>query len=427
MAQDKSRKFTFKVLSHKASTSIWSPIDGGITAPKGFQASGINARLKASSKPDLALLLAPEDAICAGTFTQSSARANCIDLCQQRLDAMAGKIRAILINSGHANACVGEKGLIDSLRITKTVADSLNLLPDEVLICSTGVIGVRIPIESLLSGVPELVQNLSFNGGPMASQAILTTDLLAKEIAFEAELGGKTVRIGGMAKGSGMIHPNMATMLGYLTCDVGVPIASWQQILRRVVSKSFNAISVDAETSTNDAVLAICSGDYLPEHYLDALEEGLLLTAQHLAKAIARDGEGANCLIEISVVGAKSTQDARIIARSIASSSLVKSAIHGCDPNWGRIISAAGKVGISFKLKEISLWIGPYQLFDSGEPILFDKEVVSAYIRKKLNGDYLLEDCVSIKVQIGTQDYSAIAWGCDLSSEYVEINSKYTT
>ncbi len=236
--------------------TLWSPISGGITAPKGFQASGIAAGLKPSGKPDLALLVAPSNAICAGTFTQSLVRANCVDLCEDRLALTSGKTRAVLINSGQANAFTGKRGLLDSLEASKAIADRLGFLEKEILICSTGVIGQEIPMDKLLLGLDPLVEKLSNQGGSHAANAILTTDLVDKQIAFETTLGGHLVRIGGMAKGSGMIHPNMATMLGFLTCDVSIPKDIWSKIISRVVESSFNSITVDGDTSTNDSFIA---------------------------------------------------------------------------------------------------------------------------------------------------------------------------
>ncbi|MFM7435154.1 MAG: bifunctional glutamate N-acetyltransferase/amino-acid acetyltransferase ArgJ, partial [Vulcanococcus sp.] len=289
----------------------WQPIGGGVTAPEGFQAAAVTAGLKASGKPDLSLLLAPEGTVCAGTFTTSLVRAACVDLCAERLAASGGRARAVLSNSGQANACTGDRGLIDSQRATQALADRLGLAAEEVLICSTGVIGVPIPMDTLLAGLDPLVSALGPEGGAAAATAILTTDLIDKQIALEADLGGRRVRIGGMAKGSGMIHPNMATMLGYLSCDAGVPAEVWQAMVGRAVERSFNAITVDGDTSTNDTFLAFAAGSPLgPEHF-EALEAGLTAVSQHLAKAIARDGEGATCLIEVQVEGAATEAGAR--------------------------------------------------------------------------------------------------------------------
>ncbi|MFM1812911.1 MAG: bifunctional glutamate N-acetyltransferase/amino-acid acetyltransferase ArgJ, partial [Cyanobacteriota bacterium] len=349
----------------------WQPIGGGITAPQGFQAAGITAGLKPSGNPDLSLLLAPAGAVCAGTFTTSLVRAACVDLCAQRLQASGGQARAVLTNSGQANACTGERGLADSLTATAALAARLGLAPDAVLICSTGVIGVPIPMDTLLAGLDPLVAALASDqaAGDAAARAILTTDLIDKQIALEAELGSRRVRIGGMAKGSGMIHPNMATMLGYLSCDAGVPAQAWQAMVSRAVDRSFNAITVDGDTSTNDTYLAFAAGEPLnPEHY-DALEAGVTAVSQHLAKAIARDGEGATCLLEVQVEGASDDAAARAIARTICGSSLVKCAVHGRDPNWGRIVAAAGRAGVPMDPDAVALWLGDHQLMAAGQPL----------------------------------------------------------
>ena len=405
----------------------WHPISGGVTAPAGFLAAGITAGLKASGKPDLSLLLAPEGAVCAGTFTTSLVRAACVDLCAERLQASGGHARAVLTNSGQANACTGDRGLIDSQRATQAMADRLGLAAEEVLICSTGVIGVPIPMDTLLAGLDPLADALSAEGGAAAATAILTTDLVDKQIALEAELGGRRVRIGGMAKGSGMIHPNMATMLGYLTCDAGVPADVWQSMVKRAVDRSFNAITVDGDTSTNDTYLAFAAGEPLsPEHY-EALEAGLTAVSQHLAKAIARDGEGATCLLEVQVEGATDDAAARSIARTICGSSLVKCAVHGRDPNWGRIVAAAGRAGVPVDPDAVALWLGDYQLMTAGQPLPFDRPAASAYMRDRAAGAYLTDDTVLIRIQVGSGSGRGSAWGCDLSDQYVRINADYTT
>jgi glutamate N-acetyltransferase/amino-acid N-acetyltransferase len=405
----------------------WHPISGGVTAPAGFLAAGITAGLKASGKPDLSLLLAPEGAVCAGTFTTSLVRAACVDLCAERLQASGGHARAVLSNSGQANACTGDRGLIDSERATQAMADRLGLSAEEVLICSTGVIGVPIPMEILLAGLDPLADALSAEGGSAAASAILTTDLIDKQIALEAELGGRRVRIGGMAKGSGMIHPNMATMLGYLTCDAGVPADVWQAMVKRAVDRSFNAITVDGDTSTNDTYLAFAAGDPLSPEHFEALEAGLTAVSQHLAKAIARDGEGATCLIEVQVEGASDDAAARAIARTICGSSLVKCAVHGRDPNWGRIVAAAGRAGVPMDPDAVALWLGEHQLVAAGQPLPFDRPAASAYMRERAAGAYLSDDTVLIRIQVGSGSGSGRAWGCDLSDQYVRINADYTT
>ena len=408
-------------------SSVWSPISGGITTPDGFLAAGISAGLKPSGKKDLALVYAPDGACCSGTFTQSVTRAYCVDLCINRLKASKGKIRAVIINSGHANACTGSKGKIDSEIITHELAQRLGISNEEVLICSTGVIGEPIPVERVNSHLDHLINSLDKDAYLDAANAILTTDLQIKQVAYQAVVGGRQISIGGMAKGSGMIHPSMATMLSYITCDAGVDHILWSDMIKRVAKSSFNSITVDGDTSTNDTFLAFSSGAELDPRYLSSLEEGLHITAQYLAKAIARDGEGANCLLEIKVEGTESDLDAHSIARTIASSSLVKTAVHGSDPNWGRIIAALGRAGICFKLSDVQLWIGPYEIFSNGTPHDFDRQIVSNFMKARLKGKYLIDDLISIRLRIGKGKGSATAWGCDLSDQYVRINADYTT
>ncbi len=406
---------------------LWFPLPGGVTAPHGFRAAGTTAGLKASGRPDLALLLAPEGAVCAGTFTTTVVRAACVDLCADRLRASGGRARAVLTNSGQANACTGERGMADSLTATAVLAQRLGLLPEEILICSTGVIGVPIPMDILLAGLDPLVAALSPDGGTAAAQAILTTDLVEKQIAVAAFLDGREVRIGGMAKGSGMIHPDMATMLGTLSCDASVPADVWRGMVKRAVERSFNAITVDGDTSTNDTFLAFAAGEPLESEHFDALETGLTTVAQHLAKAIARDGEGATCLIEARVEGAVDGEAARTIARTICGSSLVKCAIHGRDPNWGRIVAAAGRAGVPFDPEAVALWLGDHQLMAEGQPLAFDRSGASAYMRERAAGAYLADDTVAIRLVVGTGPGEGLAWGCDLSDQYVRINADYTT
>jgi glutamate N-acetyltransferase/amino-acid N-acetyltransferase len=316
-------------------------------------------------------------------------------------------MRAVLINSGQANACTGDRGLLDSQRATQAVADQLGLDPETVLICSTGVIGVPIPMPTLLSGLGSLIAALSDGGGPAAAQAILTTDLVEKQAAVQAELGGRIVRIGGMA-----------TMLGFFSCDAGIEADIWRGMVRRAVQRSFNAITVDGDTSTNDTVLAFSAGAPLAvEHHAD-LEAGLTEVMQQLAQAIARDGEGATCLMEVQVNGAVDEAAALRVARTICGSSLVKTAVHGRDPNWGRIVAAAGRADVAFDPEAVELWIGAHQLMDRGQPVVFDRAAAS---------DALRQDTVQIRLGIGQGPGEGCAWGCDLSDQYVRINADYTT
>lgn len=410
----------------------WQVISGGVTAPKGFEAAGIAAGLKPSGQPDLALILSQTDAIAAGVFTTSQVRAACVDYCRQRLQKKASA-RAILCNAGQANAATGEQGWQDALETAQLLADRLKISPELVLLASTGVIGQRMRMDAFRAGIPKLVEAASPTGGEAAARAIITTDLVTKTIALETTIEDRPVRIGGMAKGSGMIHPNMATMLAFITCDAAVSTTLWQQMLARAAERSFNQITVDGDTSTNDTLIALANGQSRTTAIVEMGEEAqkleAMLTAacQHLAKAVARDGEGATCLIEVQVSGAANEQAARQVARTIAGSSLVKSAIFGRDPNWGRIAAAAGRAGITFDPKNLQIRLGDFLLMEAGQPQPFDRQAASNYLRKAASGGYLQDDTVFIAVSIGNGAGTGTAWGCDLSYDYIRINAEYTT
>ena len=405
----------------------WTFIDDSENMPDGFLFSGISAGLKVSKKKDLALILAPPKSIFAGFFTNSVVRASCIDLSISRLQESLGLVRAIIINSGQANACTGDVGLIDSLIATKKLGEILGIPDNQILMCSTGVIGEPIPMKNLLNQLPVLAKKLDNSNFRDASEAILTTDLVPKRFVIESNIAGRRIRIAGFAKGSGMIYPNMATMLAFIICDVGIEKKTWDEMISNSLKTSFNAISVDGETSTNDSFIAINSGNPIEEKYLPIINEGIDMVCKKLAKSIARDGEGANCLIEVIVENAKNESDALKIARSVSNSMLVKTAIHGCDPNWGRILSAAGKTGVQFKVNEVDLFIGEFQILKKGKLMFFDKEKAINYLKTKMNGDYLVDDIVQIILKLNNGNSQGIAWGCDLSKKYVEINSEYTT
>ena len=394
--------------------------------PKGFSFSGISAGLKDSKNKDLALILAPRDTICTGLFTQSNVRASCVDLCERRIDNSSGLIRAILINSGHANACTGKRGIDDCLNATKELSQILGIKEEQILICSTGVIGVPIPITNLINNLPLLVNKLDHENYIDASEAILTTDKVSKRIALETKIEGRTIKIAAIAKGSGMIYPNMATMLAFLTCDVKVERNAWTNIVKEAAQSSFNAISVDGETSTNDSFLALNSGKPIEDKFLPIIQEGVNEACQILAKAIARDGEGANCLLEVVVDGAKDDSLAIQMAKSIVNSALVKTAIHGCDPNWGRIISAAGNSSVKFSFDTIDLVIGNFIIIKKGKLQKYDHLKVSRYMRSKMNVENL-QDPLQIIINLNIGKGKGKAWGCDFSKKYIEINSEYTT
>lgn len=412
--------------------SDWKVIEGGLTAPKGFKSSGITAGLKPSKAPDLALIYSETDAIAAGVFTTSEVRAACVDYCRQKLQTKSSA-RAIICNAGQANAATGEQGLQDALDTAEALAKELNIDADSILLASTGVIGQRIKMDILKNAIPQLVAELSENGGDATAKAIITTDLVTKSIALETIIDDRPVRIGGISKGSGMIHPNMATMLGFITCDAAVSTQLWQQMLKRACDKSFNQITVDGDTSTNDSLIALANGQSRTPAITSLDENGQKLEAmltevcQHLAKAIARDGEGATCLVEVEVKGTTDEGSARQIAKTIVGSSLVKSAIFGRDPNWGRIAAAAGRAGVQFNQDDLMIKLGDFLLMERGQPQPFDRASASNYLKQAAAGEYLKSDTVAITVSVGNGSGNGKAWGCDLSYDYVKINAEYTT
>ena len=391
-----------------AMASPWQSISGGITAPEGFLAAGVASGLKASGKPDLGLLLAPEAAVCAGTFTQSVVRAACVDLCAERLKGADGRARAVVVNSGQANACTGDRGLVDSLRATQAVADHLGLDPDEVLICSTGVIGVPIPMPTLLAGLDPLIAALTADGRSCSQGH------------SHHRSGGQAGGCGGGSGGAGcglavwpgrMIHPDMATML-FFSCDAGVDSAVWGSCTRGAAFLQRHHGGWD--TSTNDVVLAFAAGE--PRRISSRPWKRGSQAMQHLAQAIARDGRG-DLLIEVQVEvlgGAAALQ----VARTVCGSSLVKTAVHGRDPNWGRIVAAAGRSGVAFDPDSVALWIGSHQLMAGGQPLAFDRSAAS---------EVLKQERVLIRLSLGVGSGSGLAWGYDLSDQYVRINADYTT
>ncbi|MBE9079126.1 bifunctional ornithine acetyltransferase/N-acetylglutamate synthase [Romeria aff. gracilis LEGE 07310] len=426
----------------------WQVVAGGVTAPKGFQAAGIAANLKPSGAPDLVLIVSESDAIAAGVFTKSQVRAACVDYCRQRLEAKPNA-RAILCNAGQANACTGAQGWQDGLDSAAAAAKALGISAGQVLIASTGVIGQRIRMEALQAGIPKLIEQLSPQGSAAAARAIVTTDLVAKSIALEAEIGGRPVRVGGIAKGSGMIHPNMATMLCFVTCDAAVSPPLWQDMLRRAADRSFNQITVDGDTSTNDCILALANGESrtpaitAPGPDADRLETLLSQVCIHLAKSVARDGEGATCLFEVTVTGAASDAAARQVARTIAGSSLVKSALFGRDPNWGRLAAAAGRAGVPFEQDNLRIQLGDILLMENGQPLPFDRVAASQYLQQQADHSThamtqqikagsadaaaALAQPVQVTLSLGMGAGQGTAWGCDLSYDYVKINAEYTT
>ena len=398
------------------------PVDGGVTAPSGFRASGLHCGIKPNGKPDLSLIVSDTPATAAGVFTMNLAKAAPLHLSQDHLLSSHGVAQAIITNSGCANACTGPQGMSDAVEMAQLTAAAVGCREHHVLVASTGVIGVNLKMDKIRAGVPQAAAALAADGGPDAARAIMTTDPFPKEYAVEIQTELGTFTVGGMAKGSGMIEPRMATMLGYLTTDAAVAPLMLSRALTEAARYTFNAITVDGEPSTNDCVFALAngvSGVQIHEHLYPALFEGFRAVAHELALGIVRGGEGATKLIAITVTGASSDSDAWMAARAIANSPLVKTAIHGGDPNWGRLVAAAGRSGAGFVLEGARVQIGPLVLFENGRP--FDELAPRA-------AEYLLGKDLAVEVNLGTGGtHTATVWTCDLSAEYVKINAEYRT
>lgn len=397
-------------------------IGGGITAAEGFRASGVSCGIKPGGREDLALVAADRMAAAAGLFTTNRATAAPVSLSQQHLTQSGGRAQAIVTNSGCANACTGPQGRADAEEMAALAARALGCAVHHVLVASTGVIGVKLRMEALRAGIPAAVTSLSRAGHAAAARAIMTTDPFPKEHAVEITCGAGRFRVGGMAKGSGMIEPRLATMLGYLATDAAVEPALLRRALAEASWDTFNAITVDGECSTNDSVFVLASGASdvrIDDDGYPALVEGLRVVARELALGIVRGGEGATKLVAVTVAGAGSPGDAWAAARTIANSPLVKTAIHGGDPNWGRLIAAAGRAGVHFSLDRASVRIGPVVLFSGGEP--HDERAPEA-------AAYLKSGEIEIEVDLGGGgSCRATVYTCDLSAEYVRINAEYRT
>lgn len=386
--------------------------------PKGFFASGVNCGVR-RYRPDLGLIFTENDSVVAGVFTLSEGRAAPVLYCQSLLPS--NKIRAIVTNSGQANACTGPLGVTNNLKMAKAVASALKVAPEQVLTASTGVIGKHLEIEKIESAVPEMVDRANEVAESFAL-AILTTDLVPKSITTEVILSQGTVRITGICKGSGMIHPNMATMLGYLLTDVKITPKLAQTLLKESVDVSFNMISVDGDSSTNDGVFLMASGESGVELRTDSdirtFKEALIDISQFLAKSIAADGEGATKLVEVEVKGAPTLELARVAARGVTLSPLVKTAMHGEDPNWGRIVARLGAEKVPAEsLNKMNLRLQGVLLMKDGVPTEFDALGVRTQLK---------QNKIFIEIDLKSGNQSAIAWGCDLSKKYVDINTEYS-
>jgi glutamate N-acetyltransferase/amino-acid N-acetyltransferase len=396
---------------------------GGVAAPQGFTSASLHSGIKARAGAlDLTVVAADTSVSAAGIFTTNLAQAAPVLVSRQNLQRSAGVARAVVINSGCANACTGSQGIADAERMASEVAAGLDCTSDHVLVASTGVIGVNLPIDRVARGIRTAVSRLARGAGSEVAQAIMTTDPFPKEQAVQIETGRGTFTVGGTAKGSGMIEPNMATMLGLLTTDAQVRPALLRRALVESARDTFNAITVDGECSTNDTLFALASGASgvaIDDDSYPALLEGMLTVSRALAIDIVRGGEGATKLIQVTVRDARDLDEARRVARTIANSPLVKTAVHGGDPNWGRIVAASGRAGVRFDVNRATVRVGDVLLFENGLP--YDDRAPRA-------ADHMQGTEVSIDVSLGTGGgVAATIWTCDLSAEYVRINGEYRT
>jgi glutamate N-acetyltransferase / amino-acid N-acetyltransferase len=400
-------------------------IGGGITAPAGFKAAGVYAGIKPPTHAwplDVMLMTADRPVSAAAVFTTNKTIAAPVVVSRENLERSNGHVRAIVCNSGCANACTGDAGMDVARSTVDFVARQLGCRPEEVLVASTGVIGVDLSLEKVTAGVSQALAALTSDGHRNAMLAIMTTDPFPKETAVRVETAAGAFVVGGMAKGSGMIEPMMATMLAFLTCDAQVEPAVLRKALTAATRDTFNAITVDGECSTNDTVFAMAngaSGVVVDESLYPALEAGLRAVSRELAIAIVRGGEGATKLVTVRVTGAKQWTHAERAARTIANSLLVKTAIHGGDPNWGRLVAAAGRSGVPFELSHAAVRIGGVVLFEKGQPYDANAERAAAHLSGK---------DIEIEVDLGTGGTEqATIWTCDLSADYVRINADYRT
>jgi len=397
-------------------------ISGGIVAPKGFKGSGVSCGIKQQKgRSDLALILSEVDAAAAGVFTTNVVKAPCV-LCNQ--DYIRGGVaRAIIVNSGNANACNGERGMADVKRITGLVEEALGIQEKQVLSASTGIIGHYLPMDKVEKGIADAVLRLHDGDGSDVAQAIMTTDTFPKEIAVEFDIGGVPARMGGIAKGSGMIEPNMATMLSFITTDVAVAAPVLKSLLTRAVATSFNAITVDGDTSTNDMCLLLANGmaknqpiTEIKSQEAQQFDEALQYVCLYLAKEVVRDGEGATKMVEVIV---KNILSPERVAKTIANSPLVKTALFGNDPNWGRILAAAGRSGVVFDPAKVEVTLAGTKVYAQGAPTDFNAATVSEKMKAKE-----VQIIIDFHESAGA---SATVWTCDFSYDYVKINADYHT
>lgn len=393
--------------------------EGAITAPRGFRAAGVAAGIKPDGL-DLALLAA--DRVCAAAAVFTTNRAQAAPVIVSREHLASGRARAVVVNAGCANAATGEPGLADAREMAEATARLLQCAPAEVVVASTGVIGVPLPMDRVRAGIGRAAQALSTAGGAAAARAILTTDTHPKEALVEFPLDGHTARIGAMAKGAGMIAPNMATLLAFFTTDAAVDSRLLQEALREAVGESLNRVTVDGDTSTNDMAVVLASGA-LPARpiapagrELDAFRAALVDAAQRIARMIVQDGEGATRTAEVRVEGARTGAEADRVARVVAESPLVKTALSGGDPNWGRVLAAAGRSGVDIDAGRVDIWLGEVWVAEGGSARPYDEEAARRALR---------EDPVRIRVRLNQGPATGWIWTCDFSHGYVDINAHY--
>jgi len=395
--------------------------DGSSTSAKGFKAAALAAGIKPSGRPDLGIWASDVPCVAAATFTQNAFPAAPVVVSRERINA-SQRAQAVVFNAGNANACTGDQGLQDSRETTQLAADKLGIPADLVLVASTGIIGLPLQMDRIRAGIPRL--DLSADGGHAAAQAIMTTDTKQKDCAVSLDIGGHEVRIGAMTKGVGMIYPNMATMLAFIGTDATLEPAFARSALKQVVDRTFNMITVDGDTSTNDSCFLLANGlsgaPALTANSADAnrFMAALEAVCTDLARKMAADGEGASKLLQVDVTGAATESDAKRAARAVVGSSLLKAALHGEDPNWGRVFAAVGNSGAKVDPSRAALWIGSVQIARNGMTTGVGKDDA----RAQMHGDE-----VTMRVDLGLGDGSARAWGCDLTEGYVVENSAYST
>lgn len=398
-------------------------IDGWLTAPQGFLAAGVKAGIKVSGNHDVAVVYSTVPAACGAVFTQNKMCAAPV-LASREVNKQA-YAQAIIVNSGCANACTGEQGLADAKKMQAQGAELLGIKPEEAFICSTGVIGQFLPMDKLLTGIADAVDAMDENEGESCALAIQTTDTFIKKAAYELEIDGKKVTIAGIAKGAGMIHPNMATMLTFITTDAAIAPDVLKRAVKAAADKSFNMVVVDGDTSTNDSMIVLANGlaeneIILSEEHPDypVFFEALKACATDLAKLIARDGEGATKFLEVNVCGAASWEDAKTCAMAIAKSPLVKTAFFGEDPNWGRIVCAAGYSGAAMDASKVNLAIGGIRIVENG---------MNCNVPAEKLAPVMAEHDIEMTIDLAAGDETATVWTCDFSYEYVKINGEYHT